>query len=108
MNDLGIVTPNDLRFYPFRAAFDYECLFSKTDLPPPTKKKMSISAVHVSCSVSVCSNLKRFKTPVCFVSKGNALEMVEKKVAYLQTIAKAAYGILRPKYRFIFDQVDQI
>ena len=29
-------------------------------------------------------------------------------MVYLKTIAKAAYGILRPKYRFIFDQLDQI
>ena len=106
LDDLGIITRNDLRFYPYRATFDYECLFSKTDLPPPTEK-MSFSAVHVPCSVSVCSNLEGFEAPVCFVSEGNALEMVEKKVAYLETIAKAAYGLLRPKYRFIFDQLDQ-
>ena len=69
---------------------------------------MSFSAVHVPCTVSVCSNLERFEAPVCFVSEGNALEMVGKKVAYLETIAKAAYGNLRPKYRFIFEQLDQI
>ena len=69
---------------------------------------MSFSAVRFPCSVSVFSNLEGFEAPVCFVSKGNALEMVEKKVAYLETIVNAASGVLRPKYRFIFDQLDQI
>ena len=29
-------------------------------------------------------------------------------MVYLETIAKSAYGILRPKQRFIFDQLDRI
>ena len=58
---------------------------------------MPFSAVHIPCSVSVCCNLEWFETPVCFVSKGNALEMIENKVGYLESFAMAAYGILRPK-----------
>ena len=28
LDDLGIVTPNHLRFYPYHATYNYECLFS--------------------------------------------------------------------------------
>ena len=68
---------------------------------------MPFSAVHIPCSVSVCCNLEWFETPVCFVSKGNALEMIENKVGYLESITMAAYGILRPKKQFNFDRLDQ-
>ena len=107
LDDLGITTPNDLRFYLYHATYDYECLFSKTDFPPPTDK-MSFSAVYVFCSVSACSNLEGFETPVCFVREGNALKMTVKKVGYLESIARVTYGNLRPKSQFLFDQLGQI
>jgi len=96
LDDLDISTTHELRFYSYRSTYDYECFFSHNDIPTPSEK-LTRKAVHIPCSVSICSNLKGFESPVCFVNEGSALDLVKKKIEYLERISKAAYEILRPK-----------
>ena len=52
----GITVAETLRFYPYRATFDFECFFDGEDLPANSDRVQWI-ARHVPLSVSVASNV---------------------------------------------------
>ena len=56
LDDEGITVAETLRFYPYRATFDFECFFDGEDLPANSDRVQWI-ARHVPLSVSVASNL---------------------------------------------------
>ena len=55
----------------------------------------------------MCSNVPGFQSPVCFVNDGSAEGLVRRKVEHLLTISRAAYEILKPKYQFVLDALDE-
>ena len=56
LDDEGIVVSDYLRYYPYRATFDFECYFNDERLPTNTDHVEWI-ARHVPLSVSVASNV---------------------------------------------------
>ena len=106
LDDVDICVPENLRFYPFRSTFNYESFFSSDSLPNPSSK-LAFTAKYEPCSVSLCSNVPGFQSPVCFVNDGSDEGLVRRKVEHLLTISKAAYEILKPKYQFVLDALDE-
>ena len=56
LDDEGITVPEALRFYPFRATFDFECFFDSKNLPADSDRVQWI-ARHVPLSASLASNV---------------------------------------------------
>ncbi len=104
LEDEGIPVPEADRYYPYRATYDYECYFSKEDLPN-SSKKLTWEARHIALSVSVCSNVPDHDTPVCYISEGDTTALVEKMVHKLEAIAEHAYTLLLVKFQPVFMQL---
>ena len=64
LDDEGITVPEALRFYPFRATFDFECFLDCENLPANSDIVQWI-ARHVPLSVSLVSNVPGYETPRC-------------------------------------------
>ena len=71
LEDKGIHVVDVLRFYPYRATFDFECFFDGENLPTTTDHVEWV-ARHVPLSVSVASNVPGYEAPRCFVSDGDS------------------------------------
>ena len=92
MREFGIHVSEELRFYPFRATFDFECYFDNSDLPP-NSPKVDWLARHEILSVSICSNVPGFSLPCCFINEGDPNQLVDRFMNYLNKISNAAYKI---------------
>ena len=68
LEDEGIVIPDVLKYFPYRATFDFECYSKKENQHPGNTAKLTWEAEHVPLSVSVCSNIHGNVQPKCFVS----------------------------------------
>ncbi|XP_038066265.1 uncharacterized protein LOC119736293 [Patiria miniata] len=109
LSEVGIDVEEDMKYYPFRATFDYECYFQSVS-PSMRQRdgKLRWEARHELLSVSIASNIPDYEAPRCFVSNGNPRELVSDMVDYLHTISLAAYEILLEKYEVIFEQLDEM
>ena len=96
-----------IRFYCFRAAFDYESYFCKQNLPPNGPQLKWVSE-HIPISVSVGSSVPGFLETKCFVSNGNVQELVFYKTQYLEEISGAAYRILQEQFRYVFVTLERL
>ena len=76
LDDEGIHVVDILRFYPYRATFDFECFFNGENLPTDTDHVQWV-ARHVPLSVSVASNVTGYEASRCFVTDGNSKKLVE-------------------------------
>ncbi|GFR59775.1 hypothetical protein ElyMa_000062700, partial [Elysia marginata] len=92
--DNGVPVETDF-VYPFRATYDFECYFTKNDIPTTSTSKTSYTARHVPLSVSVCSNVSGFENPVCLISDGDPQNLVDRMGDYLEEISTSAFQILR-------------
>ena len=64
-----------LRYYPYRATFDFEFWFDTTQLPSDSDKVQWV-ARHVPLSVSVASNVPGHEQVQCLVTDGDANQLV--------------------------------
>ncbi|GFN95224.1 hypothetical protein PoB_002173000 [Plakobranchus ocellatus] len=92
--DEGVPVETDF-VYPFRATYDFECYFTKSDIPTASAVKTSYTARHVPLSVSVCSNVPGFENPKCLISDGDPQSLVDRMGDYLEEISTSAFQILR-------------
>lgn len=90
LEEEGITIPEDLKFFPFHATFDFECMFDKENLPDDSAK-VHWEAQHVPLSVSVCSNVPDFTQPKCFVTDGDSKQLVPNLIEYLVQISDHSY-----------------
>ena len=104
LDDEGITVPEALRFYPFRATFDFECYFDSKNLPADSDRVQWI-ARHVPLSVSLASNVPGYETPRCYVSEGDSDKLVADMMAGLVATSDAAYDLLKPSYESVLDQL---
>ena len=104
MREFGIHVSEELRFYPFRATFDFECYFDNSDLLP-NSPKVDWLARHEILSVSICSNVPGFSLPCCFINEGDPNQLVDRFMNYLNKISNAAYIILTKVYEDVFDSL---
>ena len=107
LEDEGIHIPKDLKYFPYRATFDFECYFKKDDQHPRNTAKLTWEAKHVPLSVSVCSNVPGYDEPMCFVSSGNTREMLKQFIDYLVEISQQSYALLLGRFSDVFDQISQ-
>ena len=82
LDDEGFVVIEYLRYFPYRATFDFECYFSGDRLPSDTDRGQW-SARHVPLSVSVASNVPGHENSLCYVTHGDSDKLVEDMMAYL-------------------------
>ena len=84
VRSLGLSAPDMV--YPYRITYDIECLLSREQLPEGTNK-VTYTNRHELLSVSVCSNVPGYDTPVCLIRSGTVQELVNDFVDRLETIA---------------------
>ena len=97
LDDEGIVVDEGLRYYPYRATFDFECFFTGDNLPADTDHVQWV-ARHVPLNVSVASNVPGYEPALCFVTDGDADKLVGCMMTRLNTISDAAFASLLPLY----------
>ena len=104
LDDEGIVVEKMLRYYPYRATFDFESYFSDERLPA-NSDKLQWSARHIPLSVSVASNVPGHMAPCCFITDGDSDKLVADMMRHLHTISDAAYESLSASYADVLDQL---
>ena len=104
LDDEGVDVSDSLRFYPYRATFDFECFFTGDNLPA-NSDKLQWSARHVPLSVSVASNVPGYEPALCFVTDGDADKLVGCMITRLNTISDAAYESLLPLYADVLEEL---
>ena len=99
-----IIVPEEARYFPYRATFDFECYFDKEKaLELRNTDKLNWESAHVPLSVSVCSNVPGYEEPKCFVSEGDSDLLLEEFVQYLITISTKSSSLLREQYAEVFE-----
>ena len=107
LDDEGIRVEDGLRYYPYHATYDFECYFDSTGLPPNSDKVKWI-ARHVPLSVSVASNVPGHKDARCYVTDGDSETLVTAMMTDMETTTDAAFDILKPRYKQVFDQLKEL
>ena len=107
LEDEGTHVVDVLRFYPYRATFDFECFFDEENLPNATDHVEWV-ARHVPLSVSVASNEPGYEAPCCFVTDGDSNKSVAEMMRHLHTISDAAFESLKPSYERVLDKLKML
>ena len=107
LEDEGIVAPEEWRYFPFHATFDFECCFDQEKAQElKNTEKLTWQSAHVPLSVSVCSNMPGYQAPRCFVSEGDSDLLLEEFVQYLTTISIKSSSLLRQRYAEVFEALE--
>ena len=104
LDDEGIIASPVLRYFPYRATFDFECYFSDERLPV-NSDKLQWSARHVPLSVSVASNVPGYEPAQCYVTDGDSDKLVADMMDHLTAISDAAYEFLLPLYADVLEEL---
>ena len=104
LDDEGIIASQVLRYFPYRATFDFECYFSDERLPV-NSDKLQWSARHVPLSVSVASNVPGYEPAQCYVTDGDSDKLVADMMDHLTAISDAAYESLLPLYADVLEEL---
>ena len=84
----GIIVPEEARYFPYRATFDFEWYLGKEKAQELTNtNKLNWESAHVPLSVSVCRNVPGYETPKCFVPNGDPSVFITEFVRYLISIS---------------------
>ena len=105
LDDEGITVPEALRFYPFRATFDFECFFDRNNVPADSDKVHWI-ARHVPLSVSLASNVPGLEPAQCYVTDGDSDKLVADMMSHLHAVSDAAFASLLPLYADVLADLD--
>ena len=105
LDDEGIVVSDYLRYYPYRATFDFECYFDGENIPTNTEHVEWI-ARHVPLSVSVASNVPGYEPAQCYITDGDSDKLVEEMMNNLIAISDTAYDALLPSYVDVLADLD--
>ena len=97
LDDENIRVPESLRYYQYRATFDFECWFDTARLPSDSDK-MQWVARHVPLSVSVASNVPGHEQVQCLVTDGDTNKLVSAMMDILQSMSDAAYENIKNSY----------
>ena len=105
LDDEGITVVDTLRFYPYRATFDFECFFDGNNLPADTDRVQWI-ARHVPLSVSLASNVLGHETPHCYITDGDSDTLVGSMMSSLSTTCDAAFDMLIPSFDNVLNELE--
>ena len=107
LEDEGIVVPEEWRYFPYRATYDFECYFDKEKAHElKNTEKLTWQSTHVPLSVSVCSNVPGYQAPKCFVSIGDPNEFISEFIQYLTKISLKSSSLLRQRYAEVFEALE--
>ena len=105
LDDEGIIVEDVLRYYPYRATFDFECYFDRDNVPADSDRVQWI-ARHVPLSASLASNVPGYETPRCYVTEGDSDKLVADMMAGLVATSDAAYDLLKPSYGSVLNELE--
>ena len=105
LDDEGVIVSPVLRYFPYRATFDFECYFSDERLPTNTDHVEWI-ARHVPLSVSVASNVPGYEPAQCYITDGDSDKLVADMMVHLTAISDTAYDALLPSYVDVLADLD--
>ena len=105
LDDEGITVVDKLRFYPYRATFDFECFFDGENLSADSDRVQWI-ARHVPLSVSLASNVPGHETPHCYVTDGDSDKLVVSMMIDIGAISNAAFDMLIPSYDNVLNELE--
>ena len=101
------MVPEEWRYFPYHATFDFECYFDKEKAQElKNTEKLTWQSTHVPLSVSVCSNVPGYQAPKCFVSEGDSDLLLEEFVQYRTTISTKSSSLLRQRYAEVFEALE--
>ena len=104
LEDEGINVPEEVRYFPYRTTFDFECCFDKEKAEElKSTEKLNWQSAHVPLSVSVCSNVPEYQEQKCFVSTSNPKEFITEFIQYLVSVSKKSSSLLREQYADVFE-----
>ena len=101
----GIIVSPVLRYFPYRATFDFECYFDRENIPTNTDHVEWI-ARHVPLSVSVASNVPGYEPAQCYITDGDSDKLVADMMVHLTAISDTAYDSLLPSYVDVLADLD--
>ena len=104
LDDEGIVVGDYLRFYPYRATFDFEYFFTGDNVPADTDHLQWIVR-HVPLSVSIASNVPGYEPAQCSITDGDSDKLVGDMMRGLSAISDAAFDMLMPSYESALHQL---
>ena len=105
LDDEVITVVDRLRFYPYRATYDFECFFNRENLPADSDRVQWI-ARHVPLSVSLASNVPGHDTPRCYVTDGDSHKLEAAMMSGLVATSDAAFDLLIPSYENVLDELN--
>ena len=105
LDDEGIVVGDSLRFYPYRATFDFESFFTGDTLPADTDHVQWV-ARHIPLSVSVASNVPGYENAQCYVTDGDSDKLLGAMMSGLVATSDAAFASLLPSYEAVLDELN--
>ena len=101
----GIAVADMLRFYPYRAIFDFECFFDGENLPDDSDRVQWIVR-HFPLRVSLASNVPGHETPRYYVTDGDSEKLVNTMIRGLSAIRDAAFDMLIPSYDNVLNEME--
>ena len=105
LDDEGIAVAETLRFYPYRATFDFECFFDGEALPANSDRVQWI-ARHVPLIVSVASNVPGHEPPRCYVTDSDSDKLVGAMMRSISAISDTAFDMLIPSYDNVLNELE--
>ena len=108
LEEEGIIVPEEARYFPFHATFDFECYFDQEKAQElKNADKLNWLSSHVPLSVSVCCNVPGYQAPKCFVSNGDPSVFITEFVQYLISISTKSYSLLCDQFAPVFEALKQ-
>ena len=104
LDDENIRVTEALRYYPYRATFDFECWFDTEHLPSDSDQVHWV-ARHVPLSVSVASNVPGHEQAICIVTNGDTDKLVIDMMTILISMSDAAYDNIKDSYENVLEQL---
>ena len=104
LDDENIRVSESLRYYPYRATFDFECWFDTEQLPSDSDQVHWV-ARHVPLSVSVASNVPGHEQVKCLVTDGDTNKLVSAMMDILRSMIDAAYDKIKDSYEYALEQL---
>ena len=104
LEEEGIIVPEEARYFPYRATFDFECYFDKEKAQELRNTgKLNWESAHVPLSVSVCSNVPGYQAPKCVVTDGDPNGLISEFIHYVVSISTKSSFLLREQYADVFE-----
>ena len=104
LDDENIRVAESLRYYQYRATFDFECWFD-TEQHPSDSDKVHWVARHVPLSVIVASNVPGHERVQCLVTDGDTNKLVSAMMDILRAMSDAVYDNIKDSYEDVLEQL---